>query len=95
MRRGRRTRVVIENVPTFITTSGHRWKELCGGLYQLGVTIDYGILNAKDFGVPQARKRLYIVGQRNAKYEQKESTTPLPMADYKPRTATLRDIVER
>lgn len=34
-------------------------------LTQLGYTVDWRLLNATDFGVPQARKRLFIVGSHN------------------------------
>lgn len=36
-------------------------------LDELGYKVEWRVLNAKDFGIPQDRKRLYIVGTKNSK----------------------------
>ena len=81
------TRLVLENVPTLITAGGGRWEALCHGLCELGFALDHAVLDAKDFGLPQARRRLYVVGRR-------AQGAMRPLADYAPRAAALRDIVE-
>lgn len=53
---------VVENVPGFA-----RWELFpvwCLALQRLGYQLTTQVLNAADFGVPQARKRLFIVGNR-------------------------------
>ena len=34
---------------------------MCSILEELGYDVFHGILNASDYGVPQARKRIYLV----------------------------------
>ena len=44
--------------------SGAFLKEQLDAYDQAGYTVSYQVLNAKDYGVPQSRKRLFIVGVR-------------------------------
>lgn len=54
--------IVVENVPGFRNwIFFDLWKE---GLSLLGYELTENILNAADFGVPQSRKRLFIVGHK-------------------------------
>jgi len=54
---------VLENVPG-LTSSLHRdsYRKLLSRLSDAGYDISHGILNAQNYGAPQARKRLFIVG---------------------------------
>lgn len=52
--------VVIENVPQMRSWSGY--EGLLRDLRQLGYRLDAATLDAQDFGVPQQRRRLFIVG---------------------------------
>ena len=59
---------------------------ITGRLHDLGYKFDYRVLNSKYFGVPQERKRIYIVGSRNE----------VPNLDNFPEKATtLQDILEK
>lgn len=59
-------RVILENVPTLMFHGAERWAELRHALVEdLGFALDHAVLNAHDFGLPQKRKRLYIVGRRD------------------------------
>lgn len=54
---------ILENVEGLVNhDKGKTLKVIVGNLKQLGYTVTYKVLNAKDFGVPQDRKRIYIVG---------------------------------
>jgi DNA (cytosine-5)-methyltransferase 1 len=59
---------VLENVPNLISMSGGKIKESIIKEFQdLGYNVQYKIMLASDFGVPQNRKRVFFVGIRNSK----------------------------
>jgi DNA (cytosine-5)-methyltransferase 1 len=55
---------VLENVANLVNhDKGNTFKTILDGLENdLGYHVHYKVLNTKDFGVPQDRKRIYIVG---------------------------------
>lgn len=54
-----------ENVPGVITSSGGRdFGSLLGALRELGYGFAYRVLDAQHFGVPQQRRRVFVVGHR-------------------------------
>lgn len=82
------TRVVLENVPTLLTNGGDEWAKLLRGLRRLGFALDGAVLDSVEFGLPQRRRRLYVVGRR-------DGVAPKPLADAPTtRATTLRDILE-
>lgn len=59
---------VIENVKSLLSTAGGWFKdEILAYIEKLGYNVSYGILNAKRFGVPQARERAIFICSRNRK----------------------------
>jgi DNA (cytosine-5)-methyltransferase 1 len=57
---------ILENVKGLVNTRKHR-EFLSGEIHRLeeaGYAVDYKILNALDFGVPQDRERVFMVGFR-------------------------------
>ncbi len=53
---------IIENVKSLLSTAGGWFKdEILAYVKTLGYYVDYGILNAKNFGVPQGRERAIFI----------------------------------
>lgn len=57
---------ILENVPGLVTHSGGQTLQTIKDVLrnELSYTMDFKVLNSADFGVPQYRKRLYIIGFR-------------------------------
>lgn len=83
---------VLENVPSLVTTSkGRLFAKIVKSLEELsGYSITYMILNARRYGSPQERKRLFIVGLRGKIH--KNIVLPPPEVAEE---ATFASIVER
>lgn len=59
---------ILENVKNLILhDEGRTIEVMLASLEKLGYTVNYKLLNAKDFGVPQNRERVIIVGNINGK----------------------------
>ncbi|MEE1059781.1 MAG: DNA cytosine methyltransferase [Treponema sp.] len=55
---------VMENVPNLLTAeNGYFKKEITELFSKIGYTIDSDVLNASDFGIPQNRRRAFIIGK--------------------------------
>lgn len=54
---------IYENVKGFLSIDkGETFKNFVQSFKDLGYTVSYQVLNTKDYGVPQNRERIYIVG---------------------------------
>ena len=54
---------IYENVPGMLNhDGGHTWEVISSIFGTLGYLWKYWVLNAKDFGLPQNRRRLFVVG---------------------------------
>lgn len=59
---------LLENVEGLVNHDhGKTLRVILDHLYALGYQVCYRVLNSKDFGVPQDRKRIYIAGTKGAK----------------------------
>lgn len=78
---------ILENVEGLVNHDGGKTLEvITGRLKDLGYKYDYRVLNSKYFGVPQERKRIYIVGSKSG----------VPNLDnFTEVNTTLKDILER
>ena len=87
----RPTFVVFENVEGFLGTKGGFFvSAVVQELRQLGYSVTQGVLNATNFGVPQRRSRLFIIGSL-------KDTPNLPQSrELQPTTVSdaLRDLPE-
>jgi DNA (cytosine-5)-methyltransferase 1 len=54
---------VLENVRGLLSHDhGRTFKTIIATLVELGYRVEWQVLNSKDFGVPQSRERVYVVG---------------------------------
>lgn len=59
---------ILENVEGLVTHDGGKtFNVILETLHDLHYKVSYKVLNSKDFGVPQERKRIYIVGTNAGK----------------------------
>ena len=57
---------IYENVLGMLNhDKGETWETIKSVFNSLGYKISFSILNSKDFGIPQNRKRIFVVGVRN------------------------------
>lgn len=55
--------VLLENVKGLLShDSGRTFKTIISSLAELGYSVEWQVLNAKNFGVPQNRERVFIIG---------------------------------
>lgn len=55
---------VMENVPNLLTAEGGYFRHEIEELFnKLGYSLEYGVLNASDYGIPQNRRRALIIGK--------------------------------
>ena len=55
--------LILENVPGLLSHSrGETYATILNTLDRLGYGVEWQCLNSKDFGVPQSRNRVYIIG---------------------------------
>lgn len=54
---------LLENVPGLLShDKGRTFHTILSTFWKLGYHVEWKVLNSKDFGIPQSRKRVYIVG---------------------------------
>lgn len=77
---------IIENVKALLSTSAGWFKDqIISRVEEMGYTVNYGVLNAMDFGVPQSRERAIFICARG-------NDIPLPQPFDKP-IVTVRDAI--
>lgn len=80
---------LLENVKNLARhDNGNTLKVILSTLDELGYKVYYKVLRASDFGVPQARERIYIVGFKEHTID---FSFPEPIGELK----TVADILER
>jgi DNA (cytosine-5)-methyltransferase 1 len=73
--------VFLENVKHLVHhDGGNTFKIIIKDLEDLGYIVSYKVLNASDFGVPQNRERIIIIGHKTEKFDfTKLKTKPKPV----------------
>ena len=74
--------VVLENVKHLINHDKKRtFKVIIETLKEIGYNVNYQLLNLKDFGLPQNRERVFIIGTKNSFFDfnkiNKKTSPPL------------------
>lgn len=78
--------LLLENVPGLLShDTGRTFTVILDTLLQLGYHVEWQVLNSKDFGVSQSRKRVYIVGYLDSRCAGKI----LPLQGANPETLKL------
>lgn len=78
---------ILENVEGLVNHDGGKtFQTIINHLESLGYHVEYKVLNALDFGVPQDRKRIYIIGSKNGKPNLK---------NFKVSKSSIEDILEK
>lgn len=78
--------LLLENVPGLLSHDGGRtFAAILDTLCHLGYSVEWQVLNSKDFGVPQSRRRVYIVGYLDPQCAGKV----LPVRETDPKTLML------
>ena len=72
---------IYENVYGVLThDKGNTWKVMQNSFDSLGYYYKWQILDARDYGIPQGRRRLYVVGFKNKKeYENFQFPKPIKL----------------
>ena len=71
---------ILENVKGLVShNNGNTFKTIMLYLSQLNYDIYRSILNTKDFGLPQNRERIYIVGLKKGKFQPFSFPQPIPL----------------
>ena len=71
---------LLENVTGLLTMkNGKLWENVATELVTLGYNFHFAILHAADFGVPQMRKRLIVLGSRVGKPPSHPNPTHVPL----------------
>jgi len=66
---------LMENVPNILSAGNKSFKNEIYNLFEeLGYTLDSNVLNAADFGVPQNRRRAFILGKLDGSLELPKKT---------------------
>ena len=78
---------VLENVEGLVShDKGQTFKIITNTLQELGYTIQYKVLNSKDFGLAQSRNRVYIIGYRDANLNNLEN--------FEKKTQSFGDVID-
>ncbi len=71
---------LFENVRGLLYSKGY-FEEIVSQLCQLDYIVEYQLLNAADYGVPQTRERLFVVGHRSEYHFPKPSGARVTVRD--------------
>ena len=78
---------IFENVKGLLShDSGKTWNAILKTFQSLGYQVEHNVLNSRDYGIPQNRQRLFVIGF----LEKRDFKFPLPI----PLTIKMKDLLE-
>lgn len=81
---------IYENVKAVTSHDGGKtWKKMQEVFDELGYTFSWSVLNAKNYGIPQNRERLFVIGIRNDILCKEQFKFPEPI----PLEKTMKDFL--
>lgn len=84
--------VVLENVKNILNhDNGETFKRILHELHSIGYDCYYKVMNSSDFGIPQRRNRIYIVGFLRQAFQDAEFVFP----EGFPLSITTQDLLEK
>lgn len=88
---------IMENVPNITKfDQGNLFSTIITSLSELGYYVDYKVLYAADYGIPQMRKRVFVVGCQHQQLSFPEPThcsEPSPLFQTLPRYVSTQDAI--
>lgn len=79
----RPTVFLMENVVGLVNAGdGTLLKDLLDGFNKIGYAVDWRILNAANFGVPQKRERFFLIGTKQSAVRQNQLLFPTPTHQF-------------
>lgn len=86
---------LFENVRGIISTNkGKDWKKIVEAFQNIGYKLSYRVLNTADYGVPQKRERMILVGYREGNYRFPKPTNGPDSPNKKPFKTALESIID-
>ncbi|PPK75919.1 DNA (cytosine-5)-methyltransferase 1 [Methylobacter tundripaludum] len=84
--------VVMENVPNILTiANGTFWEYIVSSFESIGYVIEHKVISPVEIGIPQNRKRIFVVASRNSVVKT-QSYWPTTIQDSE--VANLRDFLD-
>lgn len=84
--------VVLENVKNIVNHDGGKtFQRIKDELDEIGYTCFYQILNSQDYGVPQRRNRMFLVGVKRDYFDVQE----FPFPEKQELTVTTQDLLDK
>lgn len=85
---------IVENVSGMVRRNyKHLLDDQVKVFSELGYAVSYDVLNAADYGVPQDRRRIFIVGIRKSLKQKYEFPTPTHGSNRSYRYKTIKDAI--
>lgn len=91
---------IFENVKGLLNhDKGCTWRKLYRRFEDLEYNVSWEVLNSKDYGIPQHRDRLFVVGFKNGdvargQYTSNRAEQQFKFPDKKPLVLTMQDMLE-
>jgi DNA (cytosine-5)-methyltransferase 1 len=87
------TTIMMENVPGLEKKGGHLFTPVINEFKELGYIIDFKVLEVADYGIPQRRKRLVVLGMLGSSIKIPQPTHSMSGENGKKQWKTVKDAI--